>query len=192
MHLVDVVLFLHIVAALAAFSVSTVIHVGEWSSRRATTVAELRAWAVLTKRLSPLFPVLIAILLGLGAWLLHLSGGEFRWSDGWVVAAVVALGVLFVSGVAVLDPTARTYAAALVAAPDGPVTPELRAASRNALPWTLGHLNTGLALAVVLNMTTKPAGTTAALVLVLGAGLGGLIGHSGARRGSAVAVPAGA
>ena len=42
MHLVDVVLFLHISAALLAFGTAGALHAVEWLSRGATSVGELR------------------------------------------------------------------------------------------------------------------------------------------------------
>lgn len=184
MELAEVVLFLHITVALAAFSIATVIHTGEWGSRRVTTVAELRTWAGVIRRFGQLFPIMIGLLLVLGAWLVSLSDGKFDWGDGWVASAVVALVVLGAIGGAVLDPAAKRLVARLAAAPDRPVTPELRAAACNPVTWALGHLSTGLALGVVFTMTTKPSAGDALAVLVVGSGLGAVIGYLGARSGT--------
>ena len=182
MKLFDVVLFLHIAALLGAIANAGIIHHAEWSSRRATTVSELRLWAGVVRRFGPLFPIFIALLLVLGAWLVHLSKREFHFDDGWVITAVGALVVLGGVGGGVLDPAAKKVVAQLAAAPDGPVTPELRTLVSNPVTWTLGHMSTGLALGVAFSMTTKPDVGGALACLAVGAGVGALIGNLGSRR----------
>ena len=79
--LADVVLFLHIVVALSAFAVAAVLLVSLAQSRKAETIAVLRPWARVAHRAEPMFPILVLFLILLGAWLIHLSDGEFSWSD---------------------------------------------------------------------------------------------------------------
>ena len=186
MTLFDVVLFVHIAALLGGFATGMIIHHAEWSARRATTVGELRIWVRVIRRFGPLFPIFILLLFVMGAWLLHLSKGEFHWDDGWVVTAVGALVVLGAVGGGVLDPAAKKLLAQVDAAPEGPVSPELRALVLNPVPWTLGHMNTGLALGTAFAMTTKPDLGGALACLAVGAGVGALIGNGGARTRKAV------
>ena len=190
MTLFDVVLFVHIAALLGGFATGMIIHNAEWSARRATTVGELRIWVGVIRRFGPLFPVFILLLFVMGAWLLHLSDGEFAWGDGWVVTAIAALVVLAVVGGGVLDPAAKKLLAEVDAAPEGPVSPELRARVLNPVPWTLGHMNTGLALGTAFSMTTKPALAGALACLAVGAVGGALIGKVGSRGGKPVAAAA--
>jgi hypothetical protein len=189
MHLVDVVLFLHIAVAIAAFAIAGILHTAQYATRSARTVAELRGWIPVTHRLEPLFPVLALVLFGLGAWLLHLSGGEFRWSDGWVVTAVVTLAVMELLGGAVLAPRGKRLHAVADHAPDGPISPELRAALPDRAHWVVSHLITAIALGVVFLMAAKPNGWQSA-VIVAGVGLvGAALGAYGSGVAARVSSP---
>lgn len=183
MHLYDVVLFLHILTILAAIGLGTTLHHAEWSTRAATTVGELRTTTGVFRR-GNLFPILIILLFGEGAWLLHLSkkhGETFHFGDAWVWTAIVALAILMISGGAILGRHATKYAKLIAATPDGPITPEVRAATFTTTTWATSHMNTFLAIAVVFNMVTKPSGDAAAIaVLVIGMVVGILIGLAGA------------
>jgi hypothetical protein len=184
MHLYDVVLFVHILTLLAAIGLGSTLHHAEWSTRRATTVGELRTITGVYRR-GNLFPILIILLFGEGAWLLHLSRRQdetFHFGDAWIWTAIVALAILMVSGGAVLGREASKYSKLLAATPDGPITPEVRAATFTTSTWATSHMNTFLALAVVFNMVTKPSDdATAIVVLVVGMVVGALIGIAGAR-----------
>jgi hypothetical protein len=188
-HLYDVVLFVHILTLLAAIGLGTTLHHAEWSTRRAATVGELRTITWVYRR-GNLFPILIILLFGEGAWLLALSKKQdetFRFGDAWVWTAIVALAILMISGGAVLARHASKYAKLLEATPDGPITPEVRAATFATSIWATSHMNTFLAIAVAFNMVAKPSGAAAAIVvLVIGMVVGSLLGIAGVR-GRAVA-----
>lgn len=194
MHLVDAVLFAHVIVAVVAFAVAGVLHVGQWYSRSAGTVAELRIWGRVAHRLEPLFPALAIVLFGLGAWLLSLSDGGFRWSDGWVITSAVGLGVMELVGGALLAPRSKKMSALLADAPDGPVDPAVRATACDPAVWALSHFATGTALGIVFLMTAKPSGAVSVAVVVLAAAVATAVGAAGARtavRGRvAVAEPA--
>ncbi len=189
MHLYNVALFLHIATLLGAIGLGTTLHHAEWSTRRATTVGELRTITGVYRR-GIFFPFLILLLFGTGSWLLHLSKKQsdtFHFGDSWVWTAVVALAILMVTGGAIVGRHASRYAKLLAATPDGPMTPEVRAATFETTTWATSHLNTALAIAVVFNMTTKPSDDAGAIVvLVIGIVVGSLAGFAGAR-GRAVA-----
>ena len=183
METYDIALFLHILTLLAAIGLGTTLHVAEWQQRKATTIQELRtisrpfAWG-------KLFPVLIIVLFGTGSWLLHLSEDRFDFGDGWVVTAIVALVVLFVSGGAVLGRHAAHYGKLLATTPDGPITDEARRAAFDPTAWSVSHMNTALALGVVFNMVTKPALAGSIVVLVIAVVVGTAIGLMGSRSAS--------
>ena len=177
MHLVDVVLFFHIAVAIVAFAIAGILHTAQYATRSARTVAELRGWVPVTHRLEPLFPILAAVLFGLGAWLVHLSGGEFRWSDGWVITASVTLAVMEALGGAVLAPRGKRLEAAYEHATDGPIDATLRAALPDRAHWVTSHFITGIALGVVFLMATKPNGLASVLIV---AGVGAVAAALGA------------
>lgn len=187
MELVDVVLFLHVLVLLLAFGIGATLHAGEWQARRATTVGELRGSVRMGHRLAALFPVMLLLLFGLGAWLIHLYDGAFDYQDGWVSTAIVAIVVLGGLGGGVLAPRAKRMDAMLDAAPAGdPLTAEMRAEVDDPVVWVVGHLNTFLALSVVYNMFTKPGALGSVVVLLVGASVGAGIGALSARAGREV------
>lgn len=188
MHLYDVALFLHIATLLTAIGLGTTLHHAEWQTRSATTVQELR---VMTRVLSKgvLFPPILLVLFGTGAWLLHLSKKEdeqFHFSDPWVWTAIVAIVLLFISGGAVLGRHAGGYRKLLAATPDGSIPAEVRAETFRTDTWVTSHMNTALAISVVFNMVTKPSDDLSAIVtVVIGFVAGCLIGAWALQRAKA-------
>lgn len=185
MQLVDVVLFAHIAIAIAAFAVAAILHTALWVARGATSTGTLKAWAPVIHRLDPLFPILALMLFGLGAWLLHLSGGEFGWGDGWVISSVVALAIMEIVGGVLLAPRSKKLVAGIKAAADGPVDDALRAAVTDRALWLASHFATGTALGIVFLMVTKPSGAASITVLVVAAVLGVVVGAAGTRQPAA-------
>jgi hypothetical protein len=171
MHLVDVVLFLHIIVAIAAFGVAAVLLTGLAQMRSAKNMSALRSWAGIVHRAEPLFPVLVVVLIALGAWLIALSDGEFGWSQGWIIVTLVSLVIMEAFGGAVLAPAGKRLHARIEAEPDGPVSPELRAAITDPVPWLGGYFNTGIAIGIVFLMANKPNGLVSVLVVVIASAL---------------------
>jgi uncharacterized protein YjeT (DUF2065 family) len=158
-ELAGVVLWLHITVAIVAFMMAAVIHAALPSMARAGTVAEMRSWARVVHRLDPLLPLAALVLLGLGAWLVHLEHGEgVRWSDGWVVTAVVSLVVIEGLAGALLAPAAKKLVADIEAAPDGAVPGDLRRAAVDPRIWYVGHIATLGFAGIVFLMAAKPVG----------------------------------
>lgn len=170
--LAGVVLFLHISVAIIAFMMAGVLHAALQAVARAREVRELRFWAVLVHRLDPLFPITALLLLGLGSWLIHLSGGEFGWSDGWVITAVVALVVIEGMAGARVAPKAKALVHEVGAAEEGPVPDKVRELAGDPLLWHISHIATFGFAAVVFLMAAKPSGAWSAVIVVVGALIG--------------------
>lgn len=170
----SVVLFLHITAAIAGFMVAGILHVALLQMRRAGTVAELRGWEPTITRLEPLFPVIAATLVALGAWLLHLSNGEFSWSDGWVITAVTTLVVVEAIGAGVLGRRSKALMTRIHQAPDGPVPEDVRRAVLDRPLWLSAHVTTAAVVGIVCLMAIKPSGPISVLVVVIASVIGGL------------------
>ncbi|GAB3866551.1 hypothetical protein GCM10028801_38980 [Nocardioides maradonensis] len=177
----DVVLALHIIAALAVFGMSTLLHGCEWMARRARTVAELRPLGT-AMGYGFLMPVLGTTLVALGVVLVLISPDDEKvgFGDPFVWSGLIAYALLTASG-AVMAPYSKAIAAAVAAAPDGPIGPELRAVVLARPGTVVGHMTTALLLAVVVDMTTKPDALVAPLVLLVGLGVGYLVGRAAAR-----------
>jgi hypothetical protein len=183
----DVVLFCHIAVVLSAFALAGVLHGSEWLMGRAKTVAELKVVSR-PQKLGPLFAVILIALVGLGFTLLHLSKDtdhQLKFSDPFAWTALVVAVLLFLDGPLVLGRHANELAKALETAPDGPVTPELRAMTLSKTFWYTAHLNTFAVVGVVLNMATKPSLVACVVDIVAGAGIGALLAMFGLSRAAA-------
>jgi hypothetical protein len=196
MHLADVVLFLHIFIAICAFACAAILHTSQFVSRGATTTGTLKAWAPVAHRVEPLFPILALILFALGAWLLGLSDGEFKWSDGWVIASIVGLFAMEAAGGVVLAPAGKKLHEAIMTAPDGPVDGALRAQVLERTVWAVSFFETATALGIVFLMTNKPSGVASGIIVGACALAGLAIGAAAARQPApvvlATSVPAAA
>lgn len=190
MHLVDFVLFLHILVAILAFGCATLLHTSQFVMRGATSTSTLKAWSPVSHRIEPLFPVLALVLFGLGAWLLHLSDGEFKWGDGWVVTSIVGLALMEIIGGAVLAPRGKALHQAIMSAADGPIDAPLLAKVRDAATWGGSAFETATALSIVYLMTNKPSGVTSALIVAVCALVGTALGAAAARSGVSAPIPA--
>jgi hypothetical protein len=180
MHGYQLALFAHLLALLAAFSASSLVHFAMTRVRDARSGAEALQWLRLCHRLSPVFPVALLTLVASGAWMTH---DLWTWDTGFVDAGLAGAAILFVSGAALEGGRARKVAAALAAAPaDRPGN-----VVRDRLWWAAGWGNSGTALGVVFAMATKPG--TAAAFGAVAAGLvaGVCVGLASSRRGVAPA-----
>ena len=173
--LFGVVLFLHITVAIVAFAMAGVLHTSLQMIGRGRQVAEVRSWGAVAHRLEPLLPVMALVLLGLGAWLVHLgehTDDAFRFTDGWVLTAIVTVVVVEAIGGVLLKPRGEKLSALIAAAPDGPVSDEITRVARDPIFWDMAHLTTFGFLGVVFLMATKPSGAWAVAFPIAGAVVG--------------------
>lgn len=173
--LFGVVLFLHIGVAIVAFAMAGVMHTALQATARARTVQELRSWSHAMHRIEPLFPVMALLLLGLGAWLVHLGADtddNFAFSDGWIVTAIVALIAVEAVGGAILAPRSKKLTGLIDGASDGPVPAEIRTCTTDPMVWYAAHITTFTFLGVVFVMAAKPEGQWAWLFPAIGAVVG--------------------
>ena len=87
--------------------------------RAAREVAAIRSWPRVIAIVEAALPALAVLILLTGAWLLHLSDGEFAWSHGWVIASMVGLVVAAAAGAAV-GPRSAALRRAINTARTGP------------------------------------------------------------------------
>jgi hypothetical protein len=170
--LFGVILFLHITAAIAGFMIAGVLHAALQALARANTVAEVRFWGRLMHRLDPLFPIVALLLLGFGAWLIHLSEGGISWSEGWIITSVAALVVIEGLMGAIVAPKSKAGVKAIEEASDGPVPDDVRRFARNPLLWHLSHVATLAFTGVVFLMAVQPNGAISVIIVVIGAIVG--------------------
>jgi predicted integral membrane protein DUF2269 len=187
--LAEFVLFLHILVAIATFAVAVLLLLAMMRMRSAADSATLRTWAKVAAPLEPVFPVLVLLLIGLGGWLIHLSGGEFRWSDGWVMTSVITLVLMEAYGGVVLAPNGKKLHEFADRAPDGSIPADLRAQAMNRAVWAGAWGNMGAALGILFTMPTKPVGGWSVTIVVVAAVIGVLIGLRLAGSSAASAAP---
>jgi len=170
-----VVLFLHITVAIVAFAMAGVLHTSLQVIGRARRVEEIRSWGAVAHRIEPLFPLMALLLLGLGAWLVHLgqhTEDDFSFSTGWILTGLITLVAVEAIGGAILAPRGKKLTGLIEAAPDGEVSDDIRAAARDPLFWDMAHLTTFSFLAIVFVMAAKPDGAWAAVFPIVGAVVG--------------------
>jgi hypothetical protein len=167
-----VVLFLHIGVAVIGFMIAAVLHAALHAMPRARSIEGARPFATLVHRLEPLLPIMALLLLGLGAWLIHLSDGEFEWKNGWIMTAVITLVVVEGLAGALLAPRTKKLTQLVDAAPDGEISAEVRQAMVNPIVWDVAHIATVGFLGVVFLMAAKPSGTASVIIVVVSAALG--------------------
>ncbi len=168
----NVALFLHVGVVIITFMIAAVLHAALNLLVRAETAEEARPIARVVHRLDPLFPFFALAILGFGFWLIGASPkhGDDHWKvgDGWILTALIALIAIEGLAGAFLAPHAKKLVAAIEAAPNGPLSSELRAQTRDPFIWYVGHTATVGFLGVVFVMTNKPSGGVAVLAVVIG------------------------
>jgi hypothetical protein len=168
----NVALFLHIGVVITSFMIAGVLHVSFHVLARAKSVQEMRPFARLIHRLEPLLPILAIFIFGFGMWLIGASHKAWHLGDGWILAALITLIVIEGMAGALLAPRTKKLVAAIEAAGDGDVTPDLRSLARNPMMWDVGHIATVGFLGVVFDMTNKPSGGVAVVIVVIAAVIG--------------------
>jgi hypothetical protein len=166
------VLSLHILIAIVAFMMAAIAHAGLPAMARAKDVREMRSWAGLLHRLEPLFPIAALLLLGLGAWLVHLSDGEIKFSNGWLLTSLITLIVLEAIAGIKLSPKAKAAVKAVEEAADGPVPDAVRRTALEPWIWYPSHMATFGFAAVVFLMATKPSGVWSVIIVLVGIAIG--------------------
>lgn len=175
----DVVLFLHIGVAVAAFACAAVLLTSMFQMASATDVAVLRSWQRVAHRVEPLFPILVLILLLLGGALIQLSktsDEKFSFGDGWVIVAISGLIAMEAYGAVILAPAGKRLHELVETAIDGPVPSGVRAAVLDRKVWAGAFGNTGTALGIMFLMPTKPAAPYAVAIVVLAAAVSAAVG----------------
>ena len=163
-----IALFVHLVALIVAAGVTAVTKLAAARRVRARTVGELLEWHGVLMSAARFFPVCLAVFTASGAYMLGVTHAAM-WSTPYVVAGLTGVVLLLASG-AFLGAKARAFRDVLAElARQGADRPAPRLVPPR-LVTVLPAVNTGIALAVVFDMVTKPASMAVALA-VIGAGI---------------------
>jgi hypothetical protein len=164
-------LVVHLFALIAAFGAAAVLHVAMIEVRTAQTAGDALRRLAVAHKASRVFPVAMLALVASGAWMVHRS---WSWTSGFVVAGLAGVVFLGLCGDAVAGRRAAGVARSLAARPDGPVSAVVTDRSW----WCASFASSGIALAVVVDMVTKPSLAIAVVVLVGGGVLGAAAGEA--------------
>jgi hypothetical protein len=166
-----IALFVHLVTLIVAAGVTAVTKLAAARGRRARTIGELQEWHGVLMSAARLFPICLAVFTASGAYMLGVTHATV-WSSAYVVAGLTGVVLLLASG-AFLGAKARVFRDVLAGmARQGADRPAPKLVPPR-LVTVLPAVNTGIALAVVFDMVTKPASVTVALaILAAGVALG--------------------
>lgn len=164
MDLYHIALFVHIVTLIVAASVTAVTKLAVGRRMRARTVGEVLDWHTVLMSASKLFPLCLAAFVITGFYMLSLSHAGI-WSTGFIVAGLVGVTLLLVSGVFLATKAKALKQILEEMAKRGPEQPAPKLVPPP-LVAALPVINTGIALAVVFDMVTKPASVPIALSVV--------------------------
>ncbi len=167
-----IALFVHLVTLIVAAGVTAVTKLAASRRMRARTIGELQEWHGVLMSAARLFPICLAFFVASGAYMLAVTHAAV-WTSAYVVAGVTGVVLLLASG-AFLGAKARAFRDVLAGmAHQGTDRPAPKLVPPR-LVSTLPAVNTGIALAVVFDMVTKPESVAVALgVIALGIVLAG-------------------
>jgi hypothetical protein len=172
MDLYHLTLYVHLLALIVAAGATAVMKLAMSRRARARTVGELLDWHNVMLGTSKLFPMVLAVFVLTGSSMLSMTTLHV-WSTGFVVAGLVGVAFLLVSGIflgtkgkamkGMLEEMVRQHGA------DHPAPKMVPPPVLSALPM----INTFVALAVAFDMVTKPTSIPMSLAIVaIGAVLG--------------------
>ena len=168
MTVISIVLFLHLVGALALFIGYGI----EWTAsslfRNASSAEQLRAWLRVCKVSPPLSGAGLGIVILTGGYLASLTGAM---KQGWIPATLIGIFAALALGFALILPRMRGIRSAL---PSGgePLSAALRARLADPILLTAVRVRVMLATGIVYLMAAKiplvPSLVTLAIAVVLG------------------------
>ncbi|MFA9431471.1 DUF2269 family protein [Egicoccus sp. AB-alg2] len=188
----SVVVFVHVVAAIAVVGGSLFGPLLGMSVRRADDVGALRQVARHQAAVSTTGGAAAAVVLASGLFLAFRGGW---WGSGWLE---VSLGLFALAGVlamGVVDPAIKRLLAALDEAGTGPVTPAVDRLRREPRATVADGVLLGVDVTIVFLMTNKPGPVGALAAAAVGLTVGGLVAarerrHDAAALADAEAAPA--
>lgn len=159
----SVVLFLHFTFLILAMGASGVLMLASLQIRNAVEIGEIARWGGFIHKVVPLFPVAAIGLFATGA---YMTSDRWSWSTSWIVAAIIGLVMIVVSGEVVDGGRGRALERELKA---NGMTERARRLRRDPIGWSAKMTTNALVFAVVFVMSTKPgaAGASAALVVAV-------------------------
>jgi hypothetical protein len=168
MTVISIVLFLHVVGALALFIGYGI----EWTAsslfRNASSTEQLRAWLRVFKVSPPLSGAGLGVVLLSGGYLASLTGAM---KQGWIPATLIGIFAALALGFGLILPRMRGIRSALPAGNE-PLSAPLRARLTDPILLTAIRVRVMLATGIVYLMAAKLALVPSLAVLAISAVLG--------------------
>lgn len=173
MDLYNVVLFVHILAAIVVVGGSFALDFAGSRTKRAKTVDSLRSWLQAITIGSKAVAVSAGVTLAAGLYLTF--AGSF-WNDGWLLVALALF--LTAGGLAggVMDKGTARMLEIAEGFPEGPMSPDLGRQLVQPAMALAGPTMVGIDLAILFLMTNKPGWTGSLIVAAVGVGGGLAVG----------------
>jgi hypothetical protein len=163
MTVYTVVLYAHLLGAVALFIGQGI----EWTAsslfRGASSTEQVRAWLRVFKVSPPLSGIGISVLLLSGGYLASLSGAM---KQGWIPATLLAIGVALLLGIVVIMPRMNKIRKALPSLSE-PVSAELRMRLADPILLSAIRIRVLLAAGIVYLMAAKAPFTPSLVALVI-------------------------
>lgn len=163
MTVYTVVLYAHLLGAVALFIGQGI----EWAAsslfRGASSTEQVRAWLRVFKVSPPLSGIGISVLLLSGGYLASLSGAM---KQGWIPATLLAIGVALLLGIVVIMPRMNKIRKALPSLSE-PVSAELRMRLADPILLSAIRIRVLLAAGIVYLMAAKAPFTPSLVALVI-------------------------
>jgi len=159
-----VALFLHIVTLIVAASTTAVTKLAVVRRIRARTIGEVIEWHTILMSASKIFPICLAAFVITGSYMLSVANVH-AWTTGFVIAGFTGVAWLLASGI-YLSMKAKALKSVLENMAKAGVDRPAPKLFPPPLVAALPAVNTGVALAVVFDMATKPASVSVALLII--------------------------
>ena len=172
MDLYYLVLFAHIAGAVVLLSFGFVMPILQRRIVRTPTVQGLREWVDAAHKYAKMGPPAAVLVLLSGV---YMTLNAFSFRQGWVTVALVLF--IITGGIAggILNPHLTKLLEAAEAAPEGPVTPDLRAMAMEPKAAAFETLMLGMDIAILFMMTNKPGWIGSLIATAVGLLIAGAI-----------------
>lgn len=166
----EVGLFFHIVGVFGIAGAAVTFWVAMSMLRRVDSIIAMRSWTPVAVWSDRAFPMAMVLVIAAGIYLVE--EGDWGWGAGWMNTSLIAFIIMGAAGGILMTPRVRKIHDAAAAAPDGPVSTNLRALVNDPILWATLHAFTLALVAIIWNMTTKPGDAQAGAVILLAFVLG--------------------
>jgi hypothetical protein len=180
----NVVLFVHVLGVVTLFAAFSATQLGGAGLRRAESTEHARLWLGLLRVTGPMFGVAFLLILAAG---LYMTADVWNFSTSWIIVALITVGVMLALGGGVVGRGLSKMGRMAAHEPDGPLSPELRAAIQDRALWMSSFILTGCGVGVLWLMTNKPGWVPSILVVVALGLIGAALGSAASRRATTTA-----